>query len=158
VSALGTAPEGYRWDAEGVQAFGETAAALGVSAEEATRWISYVAQHATGPPPDADVTEATLKREWGDRYEANMEAARFVAHKRLSANDRYVLREHPGLQNDPAIIRRLAEVGRPLLEAKEKIRKIQENPGHPYHNPSHPAHATFVAEVGALYRTVYGDR
>lgn len=61
--------------------------------------------------------ESTLKQEWGDKYQANIELARSVVAKFGDEQFvRYV--EESGLGNDPRLIKLLAKAGQGLMEDK----------------------------------------
>jgi len=59
--------------------------------------------------------ESTLKQEWGDKYQANIELARSVVAK--FGDDQFVRYiEESGLGNDPRLVKMLAKAGQGLME------------------------------------------
>jgi hypothetical protein len=153
--ALPALPDGERWHEPTVRAFHASATALGVSDAETAAWLNAYAQPAADAP-DPSETARTLKQEWGAAYEANLRAAR-LALERFPVRVQHTV-ETTDLGNDPRLLRRLAELGRPLLRVTEEIARIRRDAAHPYNNPNHPRHAAEREKVRALYVTVYGER
>lgn len=63
-----------------------------------------------------------------------------------------------GQGDDADLVRRCAELGRPLLEAAEQIAKVHQDKAHPYNRREDPRHVAAVAEMQRLYAKVYGTR
>lgn len=144
-----TGPTGESGEVDDLAA---AAAEVGISREEVAGWLAWAAQ--PGPRPEQAATVATLQAEWGARYQENLTAAQLVA-ERLGAQG---LLDESGLGDDPALIRRLAAVGRPLLLAFQEINATRADQDHPANIPGHRQHQAARARLRSLYVTVYGSR
>ncbi len=76
----------------------------------------------TTDAPDPDAAERELRQEWGKDFDAKLNAAQ-LAYTRLPWSVRHRLGQE-GFEDDPRAIRKLAALGQPLLEARERINAI----------------------------------
>lgn len=154
--ALPDLPEGMTWNAPALSEFAQGAGEFGVSATEVEHWLGRYAQSWSQPLPDPEASIAALKEEWAGAYDSNLQAARlFVGRLPQMVQDDL---DATGLGDDPALIRRCAELGRPLLEALEKRNGILADRQHAYWNRSHPNHEVSVNEVLRLNEKLVGTR
>jgi hypothetical protein len=144
------------WHDVGVRELATTVAEIGMPAAEVADWIRYAGQTDPATIPQPEETLAQLRQEWGVHYERKLGAALLVA-ERLPASTRAVLNQS-GLGDDPRLIRRLAELGAPLLEAREAIDRILADRTNPYYDGQHPRHQVARAGMRKLYVKVYGNR
>lgn len=154
--ALPPAPEGLAWDQPSVDALVDVAIELDVPAAEIRTWLERFAAHDPETALDQDEAEARLRAMWGEHTPARLAAAR-LAFQRLPV----LVREHilnAGLDNDPDVIKRLAELGAPMVSARSAITAIRRDEKHPYNRPGHPGHEAARDEMERLYKRVYGTR
>ena len=136
-----------------VQEFARVAPSLDIAPAEASELLTYIVSQLTAEPPDQDVSEATLKQEWGKDYARNLAAAQ-LAFSILPASVRAAL-ERDGFGNDVTVIRRLAKAGAGRLGAKAEMDAMRSTPTHPLNNAMHPDHGAAVARYTALTRQAY---
>ena len=86
-------------------------AALGASHAEAGHFIHGMNDALRAEPLTIEAAEATMRREWGASYEANMQAAR-AALRVLPPHVKAQMTEVPEIGNSPAVLRLLATAGR----------------------------------------------
>lgn len=127
---------------------------LGVSDEEARHWLQQVLTF--------DASEALTPEEGWRRFEARhgAQAGRLLeqakwAFQRLPTSVRAIV-EARGLDNDPTMATRLAQLGAPLLKAAERLAAIQKDPG--YLDGRHPNHRALVEEAFRQQQVVHGRR
>lgn len=121
-------------------------------------------------------TVNTLKGEWGDAYETNVELGQMVLNK--FANDKETNDWLTAtLSSDPKGIKFLAQIGEHFAEnkigefqakrfslapeqAQEEIQKIVRDPNHPYNSPkaTPKEHQAAIDYVNSLYATVNRSR
>lgn len=137
--------------------FTSEAGTLGMPAPEVSRWLQYAGRAMREAPPDPEAILETLRGEWGQDFHRNLLAAR-VATKRLGPAFKHFLNE-TALGDDQNVIRRMAQLGAPLLRVADEIDKIDSaGREHPFWDDRHPGHARAVQERTRLYRVLYGDR
>jgi len=136
-----------------VQEFARVAPSLDIAPAEASELLTYIVSQLTAEPPDQDVSEATLKREWGKDYARNLAAAQ-LAFSILPASVRAAL-ARDGFDNDVTVIRRLAKAGAGRLGAQEEMARMRADATHPLNNAMHLDHGTAVARYTALTRQAY---
>lgn len=103
-----------------------------------------------------DTAVATLQKEWGENFQAKLEAAQRAA-SRLSPTLLAILDE-TGLGNNPKIIRFMASLGEAAEQVRDQINAILGDRNHPYHHPTDPRHEKAVKDLGKLYAKAYGTR
>lgn len=153
--ALPELPDGQQWHQATVDAFVAAAQELNVPLPEVRTWLERFARHDPEAALDREAGAAALREMWGAEAPKRLEAARLV-FRRLP----FVIRqeiEESGLGNDPEVIRRLAEIGAPLHDARAAIAAIEGDASHPYHDGHHPRHREAVAEVRRLYQRIHGS-
>ncbi len=142
--------DGDTWSAPKLTALADAGKEFGVPEGELREWLGRIANGTQ--PPTVELAEEILRKEWGSAYAQRLAAAQRV-FGRLSLVLQQELDE-TGLGNDPAIIRRLANLGQPMQEAEAKIAAIMANPKHPWHTGDPQA----LEEMQALYRIVKGTK
>lgn len=120
-------PEG-EWHPETVRDFQEVAREFTLPADEVTGWLRYYAERVKAmqegaPPADQAQTAAMFRPE-------EVTAARLV-YARLPHSIQQQL-EVTRLGDDPRVIRRFVELGRPLMDAQAALAKIENDPTHAY--------------------------
>jgi hypothetical protein len=129
---------------------------IGIGPGEVSTWLKHAAEAAVSEGTDEAETLATLHAEWGGAFEKKLEAARLVTKRIGPAFERQL--DETGLGNDPRLIKRLAEVGAPLLEAHDRYMRTKFNPDYPVNRLDHRDHAQAVAEMERLRVKVYGGK
>ncbi len=122
VANLPPLPSGELWHGPTVEAFRQSVRELGGDDGEVKDWLAYFAKSLPTDAPDPDAGEKELRDGWGGDFDRKMEAAR-LAYSRFPYSIRHHLAEQ-GFEDDPRVIRRLAALGQPLLEARERINAI----------------------------------
>ncbi len=114
--------------------------------------------------------EATLRKEYGKAYDANLALANQVIAKFGDESTRALIEE--GVGNDPRFIKFMVKVAKQFgedgstlgeartailtpEEAKAEIAAIQADKEGPYKNKNHPEHLAMVDKVRRLYQMAY---
>jgi hypothetical protein len=129
---------------------------IAMPAGEVTGWIDYAKSTDPATIPQPEETEATLRQEWGGDFDAKLAAARLAVGRMPRAFAAFLNRT--ALGDDPKVIRRLAELGAPLREAREEIDRTLRDRRHPFQDTRHPQHEVAVSRIHGLYQRVYGTR
>ncbi len=177
-----TLPEGLALD-EGLQArFRETAHGLGLLPRQAQGLYDWylgengAALAAVSRQGDEALraAEATLREDWGVRYDERLEEARRGARE-LGGRELVRHLEDSGLGNDAPLLKALARAGRMLGEAradggaprdgfagdgaaaKREIGRLQADAGFmaAYRDRAHPEHAAAMARMKDLFEQAY---
>ena len=141
------------WSDPDFRAFTAQAERLGMPADEVVRWLGYTNQAMRQDPPDPEVTIDTLKTEWGKDFDRKLTAARAVTKRLGPAFARFL--DDTALGDDPHVICKLAELGRPLVEKVEAIERI--NSGRALWDARDPGHQRAISERARLFKLLYPD-
>lgn len=115
--------------------------------------------------------EGDLKREWGQAYDQNVQAAK-IAMKEYADADLLKVMDESGLGNDPRMVKVFAKIGAELLgddklkgtgadggkltpaQVQAKISEFRTTHEKALFNSEHPEHNRLVKELEALHRMV----
>lgn len=173
-------PEGFpEMDKNSIAEFRKTAHSLGMTPQQVDGlWKWYAGSNATAfqKMQEAQVngmkeTEANLRKELGDKYDAQLELAKKTGAYAFGDQFKAFAQKHG---NDPAVIKALAKLGEQLgedtlnsgqahglaktpEEAQAEIDRIMADQKHAYHVDG-PEHAAAVEHVSKLYEIVYGGK
>lgn len=117
------APDGYPVPEETMKWFKETALAEGLLPKQAAGFLSKYAEYEKAALAKAETSRkenmeaglASLKKEWGEGYDKELNAAR-VAVKHAGGDDLLKHLNATGMANDPTVIKALAKMARWLGE------------------------------------------
>lgn len=167
-------PEGVELNQDLVNGFNAIAHKSGLTQEAAKNimeWYAGAELQATQAQAETQkATDATLKQEWGNAYEAKMGEVKAAAYHIM---DKYgdagkELINSP-MGNNPAFFQILSQLGSTLTEkgvlqgatsathgltpaeAQQKIDEIQGNFNHAYYNDEHPGHKAAVEKMRQLH-------
>jgi hypothetical protein len=122
---------------------------LGLPVEEIQQLVNYRPAR-----PDPAVSERTLRAEWKDTFDDRMDAAALALERFPALVQEHVHRS--GLGSDPAVIRRLAEIGLPMLKAQAAMQAMRLDKNSALNKPWTPEHAAALDEYRRLGSVVYG--
>ena len=173
-------PDGLGYDEELEADFRATAYGLGFNNKQAsTLHEKFVANqvkrydaYAKSKQQQRAEAEAALQREWGNKYEKNVNSAlTAMAHFATPEYRKHL--EETGQGNDPAVIRQWALVGQQMMgdtralgkpqpqvntaDLERTIREFESKNRSALFDKSHPDHAALVKERNRLYEAKFGD-
>lgn len=115
--------------------------------------------------------ETQLRKDWGKAFDSKLEKARQVLNNSESGEELAQVLKEKGLNNNPAMIKFLAEQGDKMSEdtisgkgkgtlmtpqaAQQKIASIMSDKNHPYFNKGNPEHKFVVQEMESLHEMAY---
>jgi hypothetical protein len=166
-------------DAGFMDKFKENAHKLGILPRQAQKLIDWYAEESKAMisgiegQVTAKKTEALegLKKEWGNAFNQQLEAAQVAFHDFADEADVNYLNE-TGLNTDPTLLRIFAKIGMTLKEdeikgkgggsstytpadAQRRINEIMADRSHPHNDPKHVNHKQAVADMRALYQQAF---
>lgn len=170
-------PKDKKVNPEAVSKFKEAAHKAGLLPKQAEKLLEFytaqegeaLAQRTQAKQAEAKQNLESLKKEWGQGWDKNVELAR-LAVKEVGGPEFAQYLETSGLGDDTRLISVMAKVGKLLGEDKirgegggrmdgktpaeieAEIGDIMGNPKHPYFDQSHPGHKGAVAMVESLFR------
>ncbi len=172
-------PEGHEIDPEMEKSFREQAHKVGLTKSQAATLRDWYLKHSTDTisgfeallKERRDQAETTLRKEWGAKFEENLDRARAALHQFVPPENMQetltALDSGPG--NDPALIKlfyNIAEamtedplVGRrAALNSQTALEKALEITRHPaYIDGNHPEHRQKVKEAQELFSLAYPE-
>ena len=121
-----------------------------------------------------DEAVGKLKKEWGDKFDANVASAKRVLRK-FGDPEITAHLEQTGLTNDPVLVKFLSKIGGAMTDdvfvgnpgsgggndflsgemAKKQIEKVMADRSHPYHDVTHADHKTAVENMARLFNIAY---
>jgi hypothetical protein len=141
------------WHDEGVREVTAGLGNLGMAPDETARWLHWASAELQKEPPDPEATIETLRAEWKEDFGKKLLAAR-AATKRLGpAFEKFLC--DTALGDDINVVRKMAELGRPLVEKAEAIERI--NSGRALWDARDPEHERAVNERARLFKLLYPD-
>ena len=176
-------PKDYKMPEPVVAKFKEAFAKNGVLPKQAAAIIETYAQFegesvkASQAAKEAEFKTASdsLKKEWGDQFDTNLQAANFFLKEKGGQGAREYL-EQKGLAADPMVVKLLAEAGKLMGEDKLReggigsdkqnpheimgeIARIQaEGKTNGFYDNTHPMHATIMRKWESLHKQLTGGR
>lgn len=165
-------PEGVEVNEGMLKGFGETAHKLGLNNKQAAELLTWYnssvgdinQQQAMQEAKTYEEAEKALKTEWGHKYDENISFAQRTA-KTFALGEMLAERN---LDNDPAMIKALADIGKSLSEdtivgsttnpfpnnPNVEINRIMGDKNHPYHQKDHPQHDDAVKQMNQLFNQI----
>ncbi len=155
---LPSLPEGQTWKADDVTAvnhYVQSVTALGMAPEEAGRWFHWALEQVRERPPDPQETLATLREEWGEKFEEQFQAARLATEKMGEGFKAFLNRTEVG--NDIRVIKRMAALGASLLPLAKRKRAIETDPDFLTKFKSPERNTALVKEWQDLFKQLHRD-
>ncbi len=177
-------PDDFTPDTDQVSAFNTVAHEIGLTDTQAKRLIRYDIERQQGAieaiSTATDATkataEATLRKEWGEAYEQNMEQA-LLAVESLGGEELKVALNETGFGNDARIVMAFSKAGRYMKEdeiigkgqarsftmtpeeARQRQTALLQDTEHQkaLHEADHPAHAAAMAEETKLSKLIHPE-
>tara|TARA_R110000803_G_scaffold52732_2_gene108471 strand:- start:12036 stop:12884 length:849 start_codon:yes stop_codon:yes gene_type:complete len=172
-------PDGFEINDDMVNNFRDAAHGAGLSTDQAKKLYDWyvsndAAQFETGQTNTQNAvhdSETTMRKEWGNAYEQNMDQA-MRAVREFGGDEIVELLDSTGLGNNADVIKTFARIGQKMMgdtqlegsanavktpaQLKERIASIQNNPG--FYDAENLERPGMVREMKTLMEELHGNQ